>query len=169
MRIWDRYSQFFDPNRRARRRLGTAALYRGRTMPAALVAERGEGENLPAGRRPVLRWSTVATQRLGLTMGSENARLGGARAKASGRAFEQAIEYANALYERSGRAVIYRHHPTVDGWGRTLRVTGKGPADFSGVVRLSDQMSAAIAFDCKVVTDKASYSHATRDRHQIES
>ena len=98
-----------------------------------------------------------------------DARIAGGRARFSGRAFEREIEEASAVYEQRGLAVVYRHHPPVEGWGRTLRVVGRGPADFSGVVRTGEGSPIAVAFDCKVITGEASYAHAERDRHQIES
>lgn len=117
----------------------------------------------------MLSFPPALCRRLGLAGIDPQAQLAGARAKQSGRAFEAEIEAANACYERQGRAVIYRHHPTVEGWGRTLRVTGRGPADFAGVARVSDSRAAAVAFDCKVVTGRASYTHAERDWHQLAS
>ncbi len=122
-----------------------------------------------SGRVPAVALSAEQRHRLGLAVHDPHAQLIGARAKQSGRAFEQEIEEANAFYERHGLAVVYRHHPPVEGWGRTLRVTGRGPADFSGVVRLPGTGSVAVAFDCKVITDDASYRHGERDRHQLES
>ena len=122
-----------------------------------------------SGRIPLVAISAEQRRRLGLGTRDQGAQLTGARAKRSGRAFEQEIEEANALYERHGLAVVYRHHPPVEGWGRTLRVTGRGPADFSGVVRLPGTRPVAVAFDCKVITGHVSYAHAERDRHQLES
>lgn len=180
MHIWHQYPEFFC-------RVPTTALdaltwsrWRRRTAPAHprthLVREEPPDVSRshaarPAAdpRKPVLELSRAVRRRLGLTSGDPNARLTGARAKQSGRDFEMEIELANAFYERRGLATVYRHHPPAEGWGRTLRVVGKGPADFSGVARLATGAAVAIAFDCKVVSGSASYRHAPRDRHQLES
>ncbi|MFL5561746.1 MAG: hypothetical protein ACJ79K_09755 [Gemmatimonadaceae bacterium] len=181
MRIWHQYPEFF-------RRVPSTALdaltwspWRGRnarTLRRAghLVREqppdvRSSNDALPSvnPRKPVLELPLAVRRRLGLTSGDSRARLTRARAKQSGRDFEMEIELANECYERRGLATVYRHHPAVEGWGRTLRVVGKGPADFSGVVRLTTGAAIAVAFDCKVVSGSASYRHAPRDRHQLES
>lgn len=145
----------------------------GRWYPVAADPWYGRISERRSAHPPVVQLSEEQRRRLGLRPSSrrtgDDARLTGARAKQSGRAFEQEIEEANAFYERRGTAVVYRHHPPVEGWGSTLRVVGRGPADFSGVVRLRTGASMAVAFDCKVITGDASYAHAARDRHQLES
>ncbi len=134
-----------------------------------MVSTPTDGHAIESRSRTRRRASAAQRHCLGLAAQDPHAQLIGARAKRSGRAFEQEIEEANACYERHGLAVVYRHHPPVEGWGRTLRVTGRGPADFSGVVRLAGTGPVAVAFDCKVITGDASYAHAERDRHQLES
>ena len=180
MHIWHQYPEFFCRVPATALDALTWSPWRQRTAPAHPRAHLVREESPDVGqadaprprvdpRKPVLELSRAIRRRLGLTSGDPNARLAGARAKQSGRDFEMEIELANAFYERRGLATVYRHHPAIEGWGRTLRVVGKRPADFSGVARLPTGAAVAIAFDCKVVSGSPSYRHAPRDRHQLES
>ena len=180
MQIWDEYPEFFRrvPDALVRKSVRSPLRMRSgesrspkmiRENPPVLSIVPVKGRLPNTERKPVLELPLAVRRRLGLSDAKPGARLAGARAKQSGREFEAEIELANAFNERRGIAVVYRHHPMIEGWGRTLRVVGKGPADFSGVVRLPTGTSAAIAFDCKVVSGSASYRHAPRDRHQLES
>ena len=180
MHIWHQYPEFFCRVPATALDALTWSRWRRRTTPAHSRAHLVREEPPDVGRsdavrpradarKPVLELSRAVRRRLGLTSGDTSARITGARAKQSGRDFEMEIELANTFYERRGLATVYRHHPAVEGWGRTLRVVGKGPADFSGVLRLTNGAAVAIAFDCKVVSGSAGYRHAPRDRHQLES
>lgn len=104
------------------------------------------------------------------------ARAQGAKARKSGKSFEDAIEASCEWYRANGQAVITRNYPPTAGYGRSLRYTGKGVVDFTGwtppsgdLPEYAVQMYAKpIAFDCKCITGSASYKHAERDRHQLE-
>ncbi|HEX8849116.1 MAG TPA: hypothetical protein VF761_06265 [Gemmatimonadaceae bacterium] len=73
-------------------------------------------EDLPPHEpRPLLELPLSARRRLGLSSADPKAQLTGAKAKQSGREFEAEIERANEWYERRGLAVVYRHHPMIEG------------------------------------------------------
>ena len=164
MFVWHQYPAFFRSWLRLEHRYKAA--YQGCTPLVREAGGRKGGRTHTPARHPQYH-SHLHSGPASDSAIDHGAQDAGAQAKRSGRAFEREIEEANALYERRGVAVIYRHYPPVEGWGRSLHVTGKGPADFSGVMRTASG-PIAVAFDCKVITSAASYAHAERDIHQVE-
>lgn len=86
------------------------------------------------------------------------------RANRAGRAFEQALIRSCDHYREACLADITRCAPASRDMPYSVRLAGVSEVDFDGDLLTADRR---IAFDAKSISKNSTYSHSTRDRHQI--
>ena len=88
----------------------------------------------------------------------------GSRASQTGRAFEKALIETCDWYREEAIADIARCAPASREQPYSVRMAGISEVDFDGDFIQSDRR---VAFDAKSISKNSTYSHSTRDRHQI--
>lgn len=88
----------------------------------------------------------------------------GTRANLAGKAFEKALVAACDRYREEAVADIVRCAPASRESPHNIRLAGVSEVDFDGDLIGSDRR---VAFDAKSISKNSTYSHSTRDRHQI--
>lgn len=91
----------------------------------------------------------------------------GSRANSAGRTFEKALVEVCDHYREEAVADIRRCYPASRTAPHSTRLAGISEVDFDGDLIGDPYGDKRIAFDAKSISKNSTYSHSTRDRHQI--
>jgi penicillin-binding protein-related factor A (putative recombinase) len=91
----------------------------------------------------------------------------GSRANLAGRTFERSIVDACDYYREEAVADIQKCSPASRTLPHSVRLAGISEVDFDGDLISGPYKDKRIAFDAKSISKNSTYSHSTRDRHQI--